>query len=161
MSLLFWAPMGAATLHICEEFVFPGGFLAWDRQYRPQYAKSISVRVCVIMNALLLAMCLQIGLLGATPEGIALWLAIAALVFTNGIYHLRGTVAGKAYSPGVVTGVLLYFPLAIVGYYHFIHSGQATVGHAMVFFMLGGSYPFISAALHRMRSKGQAGEAQA
>lgn len=156
MHLFFWAPTVAASLHIFEEFVFPGGFLAWDRRYRPQYARSIGARFAVIANALLLVLCIQTGFLGARPEGVALWLAVTALLFTNALYHLRGAIAGRSYSPGVVTGVLLYIPLAVAGYYHLIHSGQATVRMAVLFFILGGSYPLISAALHRIRSKGQA-----
>lgn len=34
MRWLFWAPLVAATLHIFEEFVWPGGFARWDREYR-------------------------------------------------------------------------------------------------------------------------------
>ena len=53
MTWIFWAPLCAASLHIFEEFVLPGGFAAWYRRYRPEIQKSITPRFLVIINALL------------------------------------------------------------------------------------------------------------
>src|SRR5262249_5803750 len=51
---IWWAPLCAATLHIVEEFVYPGGFAEWDRAYRPAFRESITPRLHVVVNALLL-----------------------------------------------------------------------------------------------------------
>jgi hypothetical protein len=64
---VFWAPLGVASLHIIEEFVFPGGFPDWDRQYRPAFRQSITPRFHVIINGLLLLACYDVGALGPSP----------------------------------------------------------------------------------------------
>lgn len=50
MTWLWWAPLAATTLHIFEEFVYPGGFAEWDRNYRPAVRKSITPRFHIIVN---------------------------------------------------------------------------------------------------------------
>ena len=44
MKWLAWAPLGAAALHVSEEFLLPGGFMDWYRRYRPLVQRSITPR---------------------------------------------------------------------------------------------------------------------
>ena len=157
MNVFSWAPMGAAGLHIFEEFVYPGGFAEWDRHYRPGFRASITPRFHLIINGLLLLLCYDVGAMGGTPIGIAGWLAVMALLFGNAVWHVVGTVRTRRYSPGVITGVLLYVPLAIYGYIHLLRSGQVSVATAIVAFAIGSSYPLIGTAIHRWRTKGSEG----
>jgi hypothetical protein len=156
---LWWAPLAAASLHIVEEFVFPGGFADWDRRYRPAIRASITPRLHVVVNGALLVLCLQLGLLGVSDDaearaiGAALWLAVAALLFSNAIFHIVGTVRTKTRSPGVVTGVLLYVPLAIVGYWQFLIGGLASVWVAALAAAVGGTYHLWAGMLHRARAR--------
>ena len=60
-----WAPLGAVILHIFEEFVYPGGFVAWYRRYRAD-ASRITTRFLVIINAALLIACWDIAILGSS-----------------------------------------------------------------------------------------------
>ena len=153
MTLLFWVSLFAVTAHLVEEFVFPGGFLAWHRLYRPQHAASITARFALIVNGLLLFLLLAIGINGpGSPIGIFQWLTLAALLVTNAAFHIRAVINTRAYSPGVVTAAFLYVPLGVYGYYWLLRTGAASVGTASVALVLGGCYPFVSAALHRMRS---------
>ena len=157
MTLLFWASLVAVTAHLFEEFVFPGGFLAWHRLYRPQHAASITPRFALIANGLLLFLILAIGINGpGSPIGIFQWLTLAALLVTNAAFHNRADINLRAYSPGVVTAAFLYVPLGVYGYYWLLRTGAASVGTACVALVLGGSYPLVSAALHRMRSASRA-----
>ena len=170
MSWLWWAPLAAAALHIGEEFVYPGGFAAWDREYRPSIRSSITPRLHLVVNALLLAACVIIGMAGmpgaaivvggvrlrsAIPASLAVpgWLVLAALLFSNAVFHVVGTWQTKRVSPGVRTGVLLYVPLALVGYWHFIHSGQVAAVAAALSASLGGSYHLWASLAHRWRSQ--------
>jgi hypothetical protein len=149
-----WAPAGAATLHIVEEFVFPGGFAEWDRRYRPEYRESITPRLHIVVNGLLLLFCANVGTLGLTPVGVAAWLTLTALLTGNAVWHLIGAVRTKSYSPGMVTGLLLYLPLAIYGYARFLRAGLATVPTAIVAAVLGVGYTaWVSGALHRWRKR--------
>ena len=53
-----WLPLLAASSHMMEEFVYPGGFPAWFRRYRPEGASEITVTKLVVINGLLLLFCL-------------------------------------------------------------------------------------------------------
>jgi hypothetical protein len=153
MTWLYGAPFVAASLHITEEFFLPGGFAEWDRKYRPALAASITSRFHVIINALLLILCFDVFALRRSATGTALWLFVAALLFSNALWHLRGAWKTRSYSPGMVTGTLLYVPMAAYGYFYFLSTRTATVPTAVIAFALGASYPLISTFMHRRRLK--------
>ena len=170
MSWLWWAPLGAAALHIVEEFFYPGGFAAWDREYRPDISASITPGLHVVVNTLLLIACALVGMSGmgngtavvggvrlrsAIPAGlsVASWLALAALLFSNALWHLVGSFQTKRISPGVRTGMLLYVPLALAGYWYFLRTGQVSLVVAGFAALVGGSYHLWSTLGHRWRSQ--------
>jgi hypothetical protein len=156
MTLLLWASLIAVAAHLVEEFVFPGGFIAWHRRYRPEHEASITPRFALVANGLLLFLLLAIAMNGpSSPIGIFQWLTLAALLVTNAAFHIRAVINTRVYSPGVVTAALLYVPLGVYGYYWLLRTGAASAGTAAVALVLGGSYPLVSALLHRMRSSGR------
>ena len=143
MKWLWWAPLVAALAHIVEEFVYPGGFADWDHRYRPMFRRSITPGFHFIVNAALVFAGLNVGMVGSTggilsigairlrsvipPQyAVAGWLALAALLFSNALFHIAGTMRTGSASPGVRTGLLLYVPLAAYGYWHFLSSGLVT-----------------------------------
>ena len=152
MDWIFWAPLAAAGLHILEEFVYPGGFPTWYRHYKSDTARSITTRFLVIINALLLVACYNIGALGPRPVGVAAWLTMMALLAANAGWHLRAAIKTRSYSPGVVTGLVLYLPLAAYGYFRFLTEGQASLPTAVVACLIGASYQIWSNAFHRRRA---------
>ena len=97
MNGFFWAPMGAAGLQMIET-LYPGGFAAWDPRYRPAIDTSITPRFHIVINGLLLLLCYNVGAMGGTPIGIAAWLAVTALLFSNAIWHVVGAVKTRSYS---------------------------------------------------------------
>ena len=153
MNWIFWAPLAAAGLHIAEEFVYPGGFAAWYRRYKSGTARSITTRFLVIINVLLLVACYDIGALGPQPIGVAAWLTMMALLAANGMWHLRAAVTTRSYSPGVVTGLSLYVPLAAYGYFRFLRDGQASFSTAAAALLIGASYQLWSNAFHGRRAR--------
>jgi uncharacterized protein with HXXEE motif len=155
MSLLSWSLAGAASIHIIEEFAFPGGFKAWWCTYKPDIAASVSNRFLIIINSMLIAFSVIVALALSAPKGngVAAWLTLAALLFSNAIFHIIGAVQTKRYSPGMISGIVLYIPLAIYGFAHFLRSGQASMGTALLAVAIGGSYHFISFANHRRRAQ--------
>ena len=171
MIWLWWAPLLVAVLHIIEEFVYPGGFAAWDRDYRPRIRSSITPRLHVFINVFLLLACISVGLAGMTGGGaevsavrihslvppqyaVAAWLTLSALLLSNAVFHVLGTVRTGLMSPGVCTGVLLYLPLAVFGYWHFLRAGEVSAGTAVLSVLLGGSYHIWAAMLHSARARG-------
>ena len=153
MNWLPWAPLAAAGLHIVEEFVFPGGFAAWERRYRSDIRASLTTRYLFIVNALFLILCYDAGALRGTRAGVALWLTVAALQAANGIWHLLAAARTRAYSPGVVTGLLLYVPLAVYGYLHYLRSGEASFPTALAALAIGAPYQLWLNLMHRWRTR--------
>ena len=172
----WWAPLIAAALHVTEEFALPGGFGAWDRAYRPAIRSSITPQLHVVINLLLLALCAMVGLSGLGETGARLgslhfrsaippqlsgaaWVALAALLFSNAIFHIVGTIQSRRYSPGVITGVLLYIPLALFGGWRFIHGGGMPVSTAVIAVVIGASYHLWASIGHALRVRGGAAHA--
>ncbi|HET6349317.1 MAG TPA: HXXEE domain-containing protein [Candidatus Krumholzibacteria bacterium] len=153
MNWLYGTPLIAASLHICEEFLFPGGFAAWDRRYRPAFAASITPRLHIIVNALLLILCYDVWALRGSSWGTLLWFVVAALLFTNALWHVRGAWKTRSYSPGMVTGLALYVPLTLVGAFMFVRHGAVPPVKAALAFAVGASYPLVSHWIHRRRSR--------
>jgi len=145
---LLWAPLAAAVVHIFEEFVWPGGFMSWYRRYRGPSISSITPRFLIIVNVILLAVCVNAAVATDTSFGAAYWIAVSAILASNGLWHLWAAIRGRVYSPGMVTGLVLYIPLAIYGCIHFLASGAVSVGGAVVALLIGGSYPLWSAIFH-------------
>jgi hypothetical protein len=83
---------------------------------------------------------------------VAFWLTIAALMCSNAIWHAFATVKSGTYSPGLITGLGLYVPLALYGFAHFLRSGAASAGTAVFAALIGGSYHLWSARYHRAKS---------
>lgn len=153
MNWLLWAPLAAASLHIFEEFVFPGHFSEWYVRYKPGIRKSATGRFLVVINALLLILCYNVGALGPSRTGVAGWLGVMAMLAANGVWHLRGMVKTRCYSPGVLTGLLVYLPLAVYGYVFFLLSKQASILTALIALVIGASYQLWSNLFHRLRAR--------
>src|SRR5579872_2241730 len=147
MDWLPWAPLAAAVIHISEEFLLPGGFAAWYRRYSPDSSR-ITRRMLIIVNGILLAVCVNIGMLGRTPLGMAYWLAISALLASNRLWHAWATLRSHTYSPGIVTGIAIYVPLAVWGCTTFVGSGAVSPAIAVLAALIGASYQIWSALYH-------------
>jgi Protein of unknown function with HXXEE motif len=127
MTVVYWLPFTFVALHIVEEFVWPGGFLEWYRGYRPELAASLTPRFAIVVNAILLTAACLLGVFGPSwSRGVSLWLVLGALLGGNAIFHLVGVLRISRYSPGVITGLLLYVPLCVFGYLHFLATGEAS-----------------------------------
>ncbi|HTE46666.1 MAG TPA: HXXEE domain-containing protein [Gemmatimonadaceae bacterium] len=147
-----WLPTVAVSAHLVEEFVWPGGFAAWYRRYRPARASSVTTQFLVIVNAVLVVIALLPPLLGGSPRANAFWLVIAAIGAVNALFHLWAVVRTRAYSPGVVTGTLLYLPLSVLGYHELVASGIVSLGTALQAVAFGIGYHVWSAWNHRRRA---------
>jgi len=155
-TYIFWAPLAAAVLHIFEEFVFPGGFRKWYSAYKPDIKKSISKRFLFFINLGLLILCYDIGAIRentiSNSISVILWLGVMALLAANGIWHLKAVWNSKTYSPGVVTGTVIYIPLAAYGYIYFLQTGAVSIWIAIAAFVVGASYQLWSNLFHSTRA---------
>lgn len=152
-NIVYWLPTLFSTLRVIEEFAWPGGFPQWFRAYRPENRLSFTTCFAVVVNAVLIGAGIVLGVLGPQwSRGLSLWLILAAILGANALLHIVGTWRTRRYSPGLVTGVALYLPLCVWGYWHFSRSGEASTSMLIVSFALGASYDLWSNLSHRWRS---------
>lgn len=122
----------AFTFHVVEEFVFPGKGEDWFRLYRPRFALRYTEAYFVKVNAIGFAgaALVPLGLYdyrgGYSLGGIFGNMIFAAAMLANAYYHVRGSIVTKQYSPGTITGVVLYVPLAIAFYVQLLRTGAAS-----------------------------------
>jgi hypothetical protein len=95
-------------LHVLEE---SSGFVSWFNSLVPRGITPGSFRA---VNAVALVITAGVAILVAARPGPAAGLLLAAwvgfLMLANALLHLVATAAHGLYSPGVVTGTLLYLP---------------------------------------------------
>jgi Protein of unknown function with HXXEE motif len=151
--ILFWILPLSVLLHIIEEFAIPGGFREWYQKYNPSIAPSLTKGFLITVNTVLIIMCFIPVLIATNPQGVALWLTLVAILFSNSLFHIAGGIKSRQYSPGIVTSILLYIPISIYGYWYFISTSQASIGTAIVAIILGTSYLWWSLYNHRKRAK--------
>ena len=99
----------AYLAHLGEEWWGGPGFSAWTQS---TLGSEVSPGRFVLINAIAWPL-LTFGIIAALRSRSFAWFAatFAALVTLNGLLHLLTTAAFSSYSPGVVTGLLLYLPL--------------------------------------------------
>lgn len=119
---IFVALVSAAIIHILEEYAYPGGFADALKNLLPKSAHLLTPRFHVFVNGVFLLLCLGSALIGRA--NLVFSLSVFSLVFVNAILHLRGSIVTKGYYPGVISGILLYIPLAVYSYWKFLGSGQ-------------------------------------
>jgi hypothetical protein len=100
----------ALALHVAEEWF--GGFTEWA-----SLALNVSIGIDRFLGINLAGLVLfALGAASAYRNPRAAWIGVslAALVGINAIAHTVLSVALGDYSPGTVTGLLLYIPLCII-----------------------------------------------
>lgn len=114
----------AAMLHVTEEFLFPGGFANWyARLVPPKKEKKNNGGFLVWINTFMMCAIAFAIHFGDTKLGHSIWYDVAAILMANACFHIWGVFKLKAYSPGVVTGVLFYIPLFIIGTIQLVGTG--------------------------------------
>lgn len=131
----------AAILHVLEEFILPGGFLVFMKKMSPKFAPFATPAFAIVINGLFLLLCGVGVFIGRNVP--VFGLSIAALVGINGLIHLGGAVRNRGYAPGLVTGGLLYLPLAVIAYVGVLGSGQLSIGQGIGAFFLGAAFQLV------------------
>jgi hypothetical protein len=154
--IFLWLPLLAVVAHLVEEFVWPGGFAAWYRLYRPSRAASVTTRFLVIVNAVLVFIALLPPLLGATPRGYAFWFVVAMIGAVNALFHIYATRSRRVYSPGIVTGILFYLPLAMIGIHALVQTQLVAFGTVLQAVAIAVGFHIWSAWNHKRRAAAKA-----
>jgi len=97
----FIFPVIAASIHIIEEFAFPGGFRRWYIGYRPEMEKHLTTRRLIAINLILLAACASCAVTGPRHGGITTWLIVVSIVAWNTVFHILGAL--RTADPQILT----------------------------------------------------------
>ena len=135
---IFTALVGAAIVHIFEEYVYPGGFPDALRRLLSRATHLFTPKFHLMVNGLLLLLCLASAFIG--KSNLVLSMSVFGLVFANAVLHIRGAVLTKRYYPGVISAAVIYIPLMVYGYSVFLSSRQLTWPQAGFSFLLGVLY---------------------
>jgi len=136
---------GSIMLHVTEEFLFPGGFPEWyARLIPPKTVKKTNTGFLVWINTLMMCASAFALYFGSSPHGYSVWYYVAAIAAANACFHIWGVLKLKAYSPGVVTGTLLYIPLFIEGTIQLVSSGKLPLHKAIIAVLIGIGYHIFS-----------------
>lgn len=106
-----WLFPGSYAVHIAEEYWVPPGFYSWTSAF---FGVDFTARVFLAANVLFFGvMVTAVVLVIRRVWGPWVLVALATFVTMNGLLHLVGTAASGLYSPGLVSGVLLWVPLGV------------------------------------------------
>ncbi len=144
MNWIFGAFLGVSLVHMGEEYFYPGGFLDFMKRLNPRFAPHATPMLAVIINGLQLLLCILAWVVN--KNNLTFSLSIAGLLLVNSLMHVMGSVRLREYTPGLVTGVLLYLPLSIYAYSVFLSLGQLTLFEGIVTVILGVLYQAIPIA---------------
>jgi hypothetical protein len=100
----------AFLVHVAEE---APGILQW---LNARVEQDASMHLYVASGAAIFVITVAVAhLLSIARDRLAATIALAWIgfaIFGNAVYHILGTVADRAYVPGVVTAVMLYLPIS-------------------------------------------------
>ncbi len=137
MHWVFWALAGAAVMHVAEEWIF--GWLDFTRgldlRITRRFAAGIDMAAFIVVNIIFILLCVAGALAGLNQPFFSL--SIAVLFLINTTMHLVPMAIVRRYSPGSVTAVFLYVPLAVYAFYVVEEAGKLTAPAALGAFLLG------------------------
>jgi D-alanyl-lipoteichoic acid acyltransferase DltB (MBOAT superfamily) len=107
----FWFFPITLPIHIAEEFWGGEGFLSWNARATGAVF-SVTKFFALVTFAFVLVL---IGVLLARRYPKMRWIisALASIFLINGFSHLIATMAHHQYSPGLISGLLLWIPFSI------------------------------------------------
>jgi len=106
----FWPLLFPLTylVHIAEEYWCGGGFHNWSRVLGMQLDGMRFLQINAVAWTTMLLLCLA-ALLVIRIRWVVV--SFAAAVLLNGLAHMIASIATVSYSPGLVSGLLLWAPL--------------------------------------------------
>jgi hypothetical protein len=102
-------------IHATEEYLCGEGFYRWSARI---FGRGMTPELFIAINSLawVLMVCTIIAF-RKTPSVRWVTITFATVVFINGLAHILGSMWTWTYSPGVVSGLLLWIPLGAATFY--------------------------------------------
>ena len=138
--LAVMAPL-AYLVHCVEEFVLPGGFISWYRGLRPALSKqkpSYYWRVNIIAFVIVSVT----GWFAFFTKGNNSGLVISAsFLASNAVFtHIIGAIKTRSYSPGMITGIILYLPICFMCYFSTYTLHLISISNLCIYIIIGPLY---------------------
>lgn len=109
-AYIIWISVFAYAFHIFEEFVFN-----WRDWAESTLTLKVSWPIFYVANATVMIAGISTAMVGWDAPAFAL--IIPALQLINGLlFHIFPTIVQRRFSPGVITSVLLFLPIATWAY---------------------------------------------
>ena len=103
-------------LHLGEEWWGGEGFAAWTAR---AVGSPVSTTRFLVLNGIVWPVFLMLTIVAILrPRWAWFPVAFATVVLINAALHVLGTLASASYSPGSITGALLYVPVGIAALVH-------------------------------------------
>ena len=110
-----WLFPATYLIHAMEEYWCGEGFYRWAARIM---GRGMTPSQFIVINSFAwLLMVAGILIFRKTPSVRWLTICFAAVVFINGLAHLMGSIVTRTYSPGVVSGAVLWIPLGAITFY--------------------------------------------
>jgi hypothetical protein len=107
-AVMAWLLPLSYALHLLEEWF--GGFRDWIAMFA---GSPLPATAFIVINAIAMVLMIAATWASTTRTGYS-WagIAVATVLVVNALAHAFGTLVTSSYSPGLVTALLLYLPLA-------------------------------------------------
>ncbi|MCP9333899.1 HXXEE domain-containing protein [Lentilactobacillus hilgardii] len=106
----------AYLIHCLEEFGIPGGFISWYHAYRPALNKQTPFYYLMV-NIIAFIIVSISALTSLFSSDYTAIVVASSFLASNAIFtHIVGTFKTHTYSPGIVTGIILYIPICLTLY---------------------------------------------
>jgi hypothetical protein len=130
--VVLWVVVAAIGVHIIEEYAlnFPG----WTARF---FSMPISSEDFHLVNASVSLYAIACAVAGWRLPAFSL--SIVGLVGLNGLFHAGASVIVGGYSPGAVTGAVLFVPLALISYSAAARAGVLST-RVLAISLLGGVF---------------------
>jgi len=107
-----WILPLAYSMHIIEEYFAGKGFPKW---FSDVFNATISNGDFIIINAIAFSIVIIFSVTYQFyRQNNVFFLALVTLFFVNGIIHILSSIFSMTYSPGTITGLIIYIPMGII-----------------------------------------------
>jgi hypothetical protein len=133
-GLWVWLFPATYLIHIAEELWLGEGFHVWVSRFG---GGGLELETFVALNAIALVFVIA-GIAPVRTVRSMNWfiVAIATTLSLNGVTHLMASAYTASYSPGLISGNLLWIPLAVFGWWQVRHRVSQNAFRAAVLFGL-------------------------
>ena len=137
---LIWAQLPVYFLHEFEEYIAPGGFLAWFNHHvlgSSEDGWPLTTRGSLWINGLVIFTAFPVGGVLATQLGLGWGLWMAYFSIANSLSHVVMLVIFRSYNPGLAISIVLNIPVGTYTVVYLATRGLTSVGTNVIALLVG------------------------